>query len=62
MSDIPSEPRCPGCGEPAMDGRVTCGRSKCGPEGKWASQAELLDAMREMGLEEAYDPLTGWKD
>ncbi|HET7341051.1 MAG TPA: hypothetical protein VFL90_06285 [Methylomirabilota bacterium] len=24
-------PRCPGCGSPALDGKVTCGDAACGP-------------------------------
>jgi hypothetical protein len=23
-------PRCPGCGQPAMDGHISCGRVECG--------------------------------
>lgn len=25
----PNWPRCPGCGEPALDGHITCGRLEC---------------------------------
>jgi len=27
-------PRCPGCGDYALDGHITCGRAECN-EGKW---------------------------
>jgi len=27
-------PRCPGCGEPALDGHITCGKAECDEGGR----------------------------
>ena len=31
----PDWANCPGCGQPAMDGHITCGNAACGPESRW---------------------------
>lgn len=28
-------PRCPNCGSYALDGHITCGDARCGPESRW---------------------------
>jgi len=38
MSYPENWPRCPGCGEPALDGHITCGDSACGSESGWREE------------------------
>jgi hypothetical protein len=49
----PNWPKCPACGEPALDGHITCGQAACGPESRWRStkrprltQADVDEALR----------------
>lgn len=39
-------PKCPGCGEPALDGHITCGDVRCNEAGQRGRQAENTPAKR----------------
>lgn len=35
-------PKCPSCGEPAMDGHITCGKFECNESGARRARAECV--------------------
>jgi hypothetical protein len=39
-------PRCPGCGDFALDGHITCGRAQCNERGQRDAQADAYRARK----------------
>lgn len=58
MSFYPDDwPRCPVCGDFALDGHITCGRLECDEQGQRNERADIYRLTRAVAHVEAYYPL-----
>jgi hypothetical protein len=62
--DYPKDwPRCPHCGAPALDGRITCGSFQCDEHGTRRARARALSAVSAREQRERKDALLReWSD